>query len=69
MQCYLIKWVEGGVDFPPCIQKVELKIFLFCKGFGKNISLVRNVFSSGPSPAINNERPLRCVLARLGGWS
>ena len=44
---------------PPCIQKVGLKIFLFYKGLGKKLFLFRNVFSSGQTPAINNDRSLR----------
>ena len=52
----------GGVDFPPPLHSegwVE-DTFVF-KGLGKNIFLFRNVFSSGPTPAINNDRSLIVV--------
>ena len=62
MRCYLIKWVQGGVDSPPpCIQKVGLKIFLFCKGsLTKTSYLEANIQDQTPKET-RTEIPVRFI--------
>ena len=43
-------------------EKFALRVFLFCEWLGNNIFWFRNVFGSGPTPAINNDRSLTQVL-------